>query len=78
MASLVGTSLATEQYHDIVESYCIQLGIAEQIKNDINDILSVEKSDWFLRKKSLPILYLFDNNIESDILYYYKGNSIIR
>ncbi|MEK5037515.1 class 1 isoprenoid biosynthesis enzyme [Sporosarcina sp. FSL K6-3457] len=73
MASLVGTSLATEQYHDIVENYCTQLGIAEQIKNDVNDILSVEKSDWLLRKKSLPILYLFDNNIESDILNYYKG-----
>lgn len=73
MASLVGTSLATEQYHDVVENYCIQLGIAEQIKNDLNDILSVEKSDWLLRKKSLPILYLFDNNIESDIQNYYNG-----
>ncbi|MBE1555448.1 polyprenyl synthetase family protein [Sporosarcina limicola] len=73
MASLVGTGLATNNYHDIVKNYCIQFGIAEQIKNDLNDILTFEKSDWMSRKKSLPILYLIENNIGPAILDYYKG-----
>lgn len=73
IASLIGTSLATEKHLELIEQYAVHFGIAEQIKNDINDIYSPTKSDWKSKKKSLPILYLMDNKIDSKILEYYEG-----
>lgn len=73
IASLIGASLATTKHLDLIEAYAIHFGVAEQIKNDINDIFSSTKNDWESKKKSLPILYLMENNIDSKVLDYYEG-----
>lgn len=73
LASLIGASLATNKYHDIIEDYSVHVGIAEQIKNDINDLFSSSKNDWQNKKKSLPILYILENKIDSKVLDYYEG-----
>lgn len=73
IASLVGASLATNKHLDLIEQSAIHFGIAEQIKNDTNDIFSSSKNDWKNKKKSLPILYLIENNINSKFLDYYKN-----
>lgn len=75
LASLVGTGLATPLYETIVKDYSVLLGVAEQIKNDLQDLLSFEKNDWILRKKSLPILYLYENNINSVVIDYFEGRT---
>lgn len=75
LACLTGTILATENHHDIVRKYAIHIGIVEQIKNDLNDIFSFDKSDWRLKKHTLPILFILEHNIQSIIFDYY--NSII-
>lgn len=73
IASLIGASLATEKHLELIEQYAVHFGIAEQIKNDSNDIFSTTKNDWKSKKKSLPILYLMENKIDSKILEYYEG-----
>jgi competence protein ComQ len=61
-ACLVGTSLAGEAHHSTVREYAELIGIAAQIKNDMNDIVRWdEKNDLIHKKKTLPTLYLLQN-----------------
>jgi len=60
-ACLVGTALASEQHHDSVSKYAEHIGIIAQLKNDINDICRWEKNDLINKKKTLPTLYLLNN-----------------
>lgn len=72
LAGAIGTSLASNRPLEQVLDFCIHLGIAEQLKNDLNDIFSFAKNDWSARKKSLPILYLLENGSDSIISEYYN------
>lgn len=93
LASIVGTSLAVDQHHDIVLDYASNIGVAAQIANDVEDLFRFsEKSDWRMKKKPLPIIYLlesgnpnpayqiisdyFDNKIGFDDLVYRKEEVI--
>lgn len=61
-ACLVGTALASEQHHDNVNKYGEQIGIIAQLRNDINDICRWnKKNDLINKKKTLPTLYLLNN-----------------
>jgi competence protein ComQ len=60
-ACLVGTALAGEQHHDSVNKYGEYIGIIAQLKNDINDICRWGKNDLINKKKTLPTLYLLNN-----------------
>ncbi|WP_088188817.1 polyprenyl synthetase family protein [Desulfosporosinus sp. FKA] len=60
-ACLVGTALASENHHDVVNNYAEHLGIIAQIKNDINDIVRLDpKNDLVNKRKTLPTLYLLN------------------
>ncbi len=72
LAGAIGTSLASNGPLEQVLDFCIHLGIAEQLKNDLNDIFSFTKNDWSARKKSLPILYLLENGSDSIISSFYN------
>lgn len=72
LAGTIGTSLASNGPLEQVLDFCIHLGIAEQLKNDLNDIFSFTKNDWAARKKSLPILYLLENGSDSIISCFYN------
>lgn len=62
-ACLLGTVLATESHHDTVMEYGIMIGVAAQIKNDIQDICRWdEKNDLIYKKKTLPTLYLLQSS----------------
>lgn len=51
-ACLVGTALATDFFHDIVQEYAEKIGISVQIRNDMKDLfLWDEKSDLINKKK---------------------------
>lgn len=72
LAGAIGTSLASNRSLKQVLDFCTFLGIAEQLKNDLNDIFSTAKNDWSMRKKSLPILYLLENDSDSIISRFYN------
>ncbi|MFE4712812.1 polyprenyl synthetase family protein [Paenibacillus sp. NPDC056722] len=78
MCCLMGTALATNEYHEIVEEYSSYVGIAAQISNDINDLIHFDKkSDLRLKKKTLPILFLLQQNDEkSELLRKYFANQV--
>jgi competence protein ComQ len=76
-ACLVGTALAGEAHHSTVREYAELIGIAAQIKNDINDIVRWdEKNDLIHKKKTLPTLFLLQNELPSFqiIRDYYEDN----
>lgn len=73
LSCLLGTSLITGEYFKLIEKYANYIGIIEQIKNDLQDIFSLNKNDWFLKKHSLPIIYLLEHRIPSIILDYYNN-----
>lgn len=61
-ACLVGAGLAGENYRGPVKEYAEMIGIAAQIKNDMNDIVRWdEKNDLIHKKKTLPTLFLLQN-----------------
>lgn len=70
---LLGASLVTKDCLNLIEKYANYIGIIEQIKNDLQDIFSLNKNDWFLKKHSLPIIYLLEHRIPSIILDYYNN-----
>lgn len=72
LAGAIGTGLASNRPLEQVLDFCIHLGIAEQLKNDLNDIFSFDKNDWSARKKSLPILYLLNHGNDSIVSEYYN------
>lgn len=74
-ASLLGTILATKHHIQDVKTYSEHFGIAVQISNDIRDIQREnEKNDFLHKKKTLPVLYVLNqNNPEFEIVKaYYK------
>lgn len=76
MANILGSSFAGSEHDRIIEDYSYDLGVAAQIANDIHDVMKLEeKSDWKLKKKTLPILYLLNPSIkEGEIVRsYYNG-----
>jgi competence protein ComQ len=65
-------SAITEQMDELAQ----YIGIAAQIKNDIRDLLRWDlKNDLFQKKRTLPILFLLQQNAEkcSPIHLYYEG-----
>ena len=61
LTNRLGAMLAGFKESHLVEDYSYDLGIAAQIENDIKDVFKFEeKSDWKLKKKTLPILYLLN------------------
>jgi competence protein ComQ len=65
-ACLVGTALAGETHHSTVKEYAVFIGIAAQIKNDIQDIVRWdEKNDLIHKKKTLPTLFLLQSQLPS-------------
>ncbi|KKB33125.1 Octaprenyl diphosphate synthase [Bacillus thermotolerans] len=76
MANTLGAMLAGYKDYQMVEDYSYDLGIAAQIGNDIQDVMDFEeKSDWKLKKKTLPIIYLLNPLVkEGEIVRdYYNG-----
>ncbi|WP_042347360.1 polyprenyl synthetase family protein [Bacillus massiliigorillae] len=75
LANVLGLSFAKMDYKQIIEDYSYDLGLIAQISNDIQDVIQFdEKSDWKLKKKTLPILYLLNPAIKEGELvrkYYY-------
>ncbi|WP_238188483.1 polyprenyl synthetase family protein [Paenibacillus sp. L3-i20] len=78
ISSLIGTSMATDQNHEIVAQYASAIGIAGQIANDSNDLFCFDsKSDWRQKKKTLPIIYLLENKeMGSELIYDYLNEKI--
>jgi len=78
LTNILGLSFAERDYRYIVEDYSYDLGIIAQIENDIQDVYKFdEKSDWRLKKKTLPILYLLNPLIvEGEIVRKYYSNQI--
>ncbi|WP_036815954.1 polyprenyl synthetase family protein [Pontibacillus yanchengensis] len=75
-ACLVGTSLATNQQHHIVEEYSTSFGVAAQLANDLEDVSRWDtKNDLLFKKKTLPILKLLQQTeLENTWLHdYYQG-----
>lgn len=75
-ACLVGTTLANPSYNEIVSNYAVHMGIIAQLKNDLQDISRWdEKNDLLNKKKTLPTLYLLQNQQRQfDIIRdYYNG-----
>lgn len=78
-ACLVGTALASESHLDSVAQYGEMIGVAAQIKNDIEDICRWdEKNDLIHKKKTLPALYLLQHSgLETQVVRdYYQGKVI--
>ncbi len=76
-ACLVGVALATTDYHDVVQEYATNFGIAAQIQNDIQDVLRGDtKNDLLYKKRTLPILKLLEENHEQANLArdFYNGD----
>ena len=76
LACLIGTSLATSNYHDLVLDYGINIGVIGQIENDIRDICRWEvKNDIQKKRKTLPTLYLLRgfSDVDQLIQTYYDG-----
>lgn len=77
LTNVLGLSFTNSDYLQIVEDYSYDLGLIAQISNDIQDVIQFdEKSDWKLKKKTLPILYLLNPSIkEGEIVRcYYNGD----
>ncbi|AKG37173.1 polyprenyl synthetase family protein [Paenibacillus durus] len=74
-ACMIGTFLATGEWNSQVRDYAEELGIADQIKNDIRDLLDWERGDFKNRKKTLSTLYLLQFIAEEDqwIADYFEG-----
>ncbi|MDT3428167.1 competence protein ComQ [Paenibacillus forsythiae] len=74
-ACMIGTLLATGEWNSHVRDYAEELGIADQIKNDIRDLLDWERGDFRNRKKTLSTLYLLQYIAEEDqwIADYFEG-----
>ncbi|OIJ18045.1 hypothetical protein BKP45_10610 [Anaerobacillus alkalidiazotrophicus] len=69
LACLVGAVLANSSALEEVRSYSKKIGMIAQINNDIKSIYNFDKkSDIFLKKKTLPILYMLSlrDNIVSE------------
>ncbi|WP_160849303.1 polyprenyl synthetase family protein [Pontibacillus yanchengensis] len=75
-ACLVGTSLATDHQHHIVEEYSTSFGVAAQLANDLEDVSRWDtKNDLLYKKKTLPILKLLNQTEHKNawLNEYYKG-----
>jgi competence protein ComQ len=75
-ACLVGTSLATEKHHETVKKYAEHMGIVAQIKNDIKDIVRLDrKNDLVNKKRTITTLFLLNNQQQQlqFIREYFKG-----
>lgn len=61
LAALLGVLTTTTENVPEIHSYCLDIGIAAQISNDIKDLVNFEKKNDLLEKKrTLPILFLFN------------------
>ncbi|MFD2655613.1 polyprenyl synthetase family protein [Gracilibacillus thailandensis] len=70
LAALLGVLTTSTKHLTEIHSYCLDIGVAAQISNDIKDVINFEKKNDLSEKKiSLPILYL---------LYQYKGPSMVK
>ncbi|MFF2796290.1 polyprenyl synthetase family protein [Lysinibacillus xylanilyticus] len=77
LSSLLGTSLALGENESRVAEYSSVIGVIQQIKNDIEDLnISNKKNDLLNKKFSLPIIFLFEQNVYSKTLTdYYSGTT---
>lgn len=76
LACQTGVLLAGHRWHDGVEEYAMEIGIAAQLKNDVRDILRWDdKSDFLQKKKTLITLFLMESLAEEDLWIkdYYEG-----
>lgn len=70
LAALLGVLSTTTENIDEIHSYCLDIGIAAQISNDIKDLINfTKKNDLVEKKMTLPILYLLSQ---------FEGTSLIK
>ncbi|WP_078552571.1 polyprenyl synthetase family protein [Bacillus alkalicellulosilyticus] len=77
LACLTGACSASNEEKMIIEEYANNIGVVQQINNDIRAFLNWDKyQDVFQRKKSLPILYaLTSKEFKNEPLSnYYNGH----
>ncbi len=76
LACQTGVMLAGHQRNVQVEEYAMEIGIASQLKNDVNDMLRWDdKSDFLQKKRTLVTMFLLESLAEEDgwISDYYEG-----
>ncbi|MGG2932628.1 polyprenyl synthetase family protein [Bacillus pacificus] len=77
LAYQLGTITAKQEYSEEGNNFIRYIGIAEQINNDINDILKLSlKNDLIRKKKTLPVIYLLNHESEKYSIFreYYRNN----
>jgi len=69
LACLLGTGNINPIQRSLIENYAICIGVINQIKNDMRDIMQWDKKNDFLNlKKTLPILYYLNSKNDNFIL----------
>jgi competence protein ComQ len=67
LACQSGVMLAGQARDQAVEEYAIEIGVASQLKNDVNDLLRWDdKSDFLQKKRTLVTLFLLESLAEED------------
>jgi len=73
MSCLVGEVLAKGTTSVKLNEYAMYIGMIEQIKNDLNDLIhNIQKRDILTKKITLPIIYILHTRRESDVSKYYN------
>ncbi|NIK78659.1 competence protein ComQ [Paenibacillus castaneae] len=75
-ACMTGVMLAGQPWNQTVAEYAIEVGVAAQLQNDLQDLLRWDdKSDFLQRKLTLLTLYLLEGEAEEDrwINDYFQG-----
>ncbi|WP_052339677.1 polyprenyl synthetase family protein [Gorillibacterium massiliense] len=63
LACLIGTCLATDKDDHTVRLYAKQIGVIQQIRNDIRDICRWDdKNDFLHKKRTLLLLFLLESD----------------
>ena len=79
MSCAVGSILATGEVSKEILQYAKNLGIIQQIKNDLQSLNNWNHSNDLLnRKYSLPIIYLMNTNhkLVCNLKQYYQGDNV--
>jgi len=77
-ACLVGATLVTDEYSELIAQYGQSIGVIGQIRNDMQGIQEWDvRNDLLYRKRTLPILYLldFDHPQLHIVRSYYAGQA---
>ncbi|EFM10573.1 Polyprenyl synthetase [Paenibacillus curdlanolyticus YK9] len=75
-ACLVGAALATDEHAELIGAYGRAIGIAAQLRNDVEGMQRWEtRNDLLERKQTLPIQYVLEQQSEEAALVrsYYDG-----